>query len=195
MPRAGLTRETVVEAGGELADEVGFEQLGMGLLAQRLGVKTPSLYKHVASQADLTHEIAVLAATKLGDAIRDAIRDQTGINALAGGARAMRDFAREHPGLYAAGNAALLGGSEDPLRSAGGRVMEMWAEMICGYRLEPHEQIHAQRLLRSTFHGFAALEAIDGFQLDAPVDESFGWIVQFIGRGLEASRTPPAYEP
>ena len=61
MPRAGLDRTTVTAAAADLADEVGFTGLGMGLLAERLGVKTPSLYKHVTSQADLTHRIAVLA--------------------------------------------------------------------------------------------------------------------------------------
>ena len=53
MPRVGLTRGSVVEAGAELVDEVGFDQLSIGLVAERLGVRTPSLYKYVANQADL----------------------------------------------------------------------------------------------------------------------------------------------
>ena len=61
MPRAGLGSASVTEAGAALADEVGLDQLTMGLLAQRLGVKTPSLYKHVDNLADLVHRIAVLA--------------------------------------------------------------------------------------------------------------------------------------
>ena len=53
MPRAGLGTAAVVAAGADLADEVGFAALTMGRLAERLGVRTPSLYKHVESQADL----------------------------------------------------------------------------------------------------------------------------------------------
>ena len=74
MPRAGLTRAAVVEAGADMVDEVGFDHLSMGLLAQRLGVKTPSLYKHVTSQADLAHGIAILATTGLAGGIEDGIR-------------------------------------------------------------------------------------------------------------------------
>ncbi|MGW0957453.1 TetR family transcriptional regulator, partial [Streptomyces sp. NPDC002545] len=37
----------MVAAGAALADEVGFANLTMGLLAERVGVRTPSLYKHV----------------------------------------------------------------------------------------------------------------------------------------------------
>src|SRR3954465_5340069 len=102
VPRAGLPAAAVTEAGAALADEVGFEQLSMGLLAERLGVKTPSLYKHVTGQADLAHRIALLGTTQCADAIRDAIQGRAGSDALLAGAQAMRTFVKEHPGRYAA---------------------------------------------------------------------------------------------
>ena len=61
MPRAGLSSHDVVAAGAELADEAGFQELTMRLLAQRLGIRTPSLYKHVNDLADLRHRIAAQA--------------------------------------------------------------------------------------------------------------------------------------
>jgi AcrR family transcriptional regulator len=70
MPRARLTPQSVTETGAALIDEIGFENLSMGLVAERLGVKTPALYKHVASQADLAHRIAVRAMADFADAIR-----------------------------------------------------------------------------------------------------------------------------
>ena len=51
----------MVAAGAALADEVGLANVTMGLLAERLGVRTPSLYKHVSGQADLNRRIAMLA--------------------------------------------------------------------------------------------------------------------------------------
>ena len=44
MPRAGLGPDAVVAAGAALADEIGFGALTMGRLAERVGVRTPSLY-------------------------------------------------------------------------------------------------------------------------------------------------------
>src|SRR5438128_77661 len=137
MSRAGLGPVSVTEAGAALVDEIGFENLSMGLLAKRLGVKTPSLYNHVASQADLAHRIAVLAMTELADAIRDAIQGRSGKEALVAGAYAMRTYVLQHPGRYAAGNAAIVTGPDDPLIPASGRVVASWAAMLHGYRLQP----------------------------------------------------------
>ena len=192
MPRARLTPASVTEAAAELVDEVGFDQLSMGLLAERLGIKTPSLYKHVTSQSDLAHRIGVLAMTELGDVLRDATQGRAGSDALAAGAQAMRRYVREHPGRYAAGNAARLTGPDDPLAPADQRVLASWAAMLRGYGLAPGQEIHAMRMFRSMLHGFATVEAAGGFQIDADVDESFTWMIDFIDRGLRATTAATA---
>ena len=188
MPRAGLDQASVTAAGAALADEVGFSALSMGLLAERLGVKTPSLYKHVAGQADLVHRIAVLAMNELADAIRDAIQGRSGKEALVAGAQTMRRYVLEHPGRYAAGNGAKVSGPDDPLVPAVQRVLASWSAMLHGYHLDPDQEIHALRMLRSLLHGFASLEADGSFQIDADVDVSFTWMLTFIDQGLTADR-------
>ncbi|MBB2924530.1 TetR/AcrR family transcriptional regulator [Cellulomonas cellasea] len=187
MPRAGLTADTVAGAAADLVDEVGLDGLSMGLLAERLGVRAPSLYKHVTDKADLEHRVAVLAMHELADAIRDATQGLSGKDALVAGAQAMRTYVLAHPGRYAAGNAARLTGLDDPLLPAVDRVMTSWTAMLHGYRLEPAQQVHALRMMRSMMHGFASLEAIGSFQLDSDVDESFAWMTGFIDRGLTAA--------
>lgn len=186
MSRTGLTAAAVTEAGAALMDEIGFEEFGMGLLAERLGVKTPSLYKHVTSQADLTHRIAVLAMNECADAIRDAIQGRAGTDALIAGAQAMRAFVKEHPGRYAAANAASPTGPDDPLIAASSRVVASWAAMLRGYRIDPTQEIHALRMLRTVLHGFASLEVVGGFQFSTDIDDSFTWMITFIDHGLQA---------
>ncbi|MET3807957.1 AcrR family transcriptional regulator [Nakamurella sp. UYEF19] len=187
MPRAGLAAASVTEAGAKLADEVGLDQLSMGLLAQRLGVKTPSLYKHVESQADLLHRIAILAMTELGDALRDATQGRARTDALTAAARAMRRFVKEHPGRYAAGNGARPTGPDDPLIPAGDRLLASLSAVLRGYQLDPSQEIHALRMLRSTLHGFATLEVAHGFRIDTDVDESFAWMIALIDHGLQST--------
>jgi AcrR family transcriptional regulator len=186
-PRPRLTPAAVAEAGAALADEVGFDRLSMGLLAERLGVRTPSLYKHVAGQADLAHRIAVLAMTEVVDALREATQGRSGSEALTAGAQAMRLYVREHPGRHAAANVARATGPDDPLIPAAGRVLASWAAMLRGYHLEPGEEIHALRMLRSALHGFATLEMTDGFPIAAPVDDSFTWMIATIDHALRAT--------
>jgi AcrR family transcriptional regulator len=191
MPRAGLDQASVTAAGAALADEVGFHALSMALLAERLGVRTPSLYKHVTNQADLSHRIAVLAMNELADAIRDATQGRSGGEALAAGAYAMRKYVLEHPGRYAAGNFASVTGPDDPLVPAVQRVLASWKAMLHGYHLEPHQEIHALRMLRSMLHGFSTLEADGSFQFATDIDESFSWMLGFIDQGLKASLPAP----
>src|SRR5450755_2971905 len=69
LPRAGLRPADVVRAAAEVADELGYQHLALGLVAERLGVRAPSLYKHVAGLGDLQRQLATLAMTELGDAI------------------------------------------------------------------------------------------------------------------------------
>lgn len=187
MPRNGLAPASVTEAGAVLADEIGFYQVSMGLVAERLGVKTPSLYKHVDSLADLARRIAVLATTELGDAIRDATQGRSGSEALAAAARALWTYARDHPGRYAAANSVPPIGPEGPLVAARSRLLDSFAAVLLGYRLDPGQEVHALRMLRSVVQGFVTLETAGEFRLDTDVDDSFAWITDFIDQGLKAT--------
>lgn len=192
MPRSGLAPASVTEAGATLADEIGFDQLSMSPVAQRLGVKTPSLYKHVNSLADLAHRIAVLAGTELADAIRDATQGRSDSDALVAAAQTMRTYAREHPGRYAALNSARPAGDDDFLIAARGRLLDSFAAVLRGYRLDPSQEIHALRMLRSMMHGFASLEVAGEFHLTTDLDDSFAWMITFIDRGLRATAATPS---
>ena len=56
--------------------------------------------------------------------------------------------------------------------------------MLHGYRLDPDDEIHALRMLRSMLHGFATLEVDGGFRFDTDVDDSFTWMVDLVDTGL-----------
>ncbi len=186
MPRVGLTTQDVATGAAGLADEIGYANLTMGLLADRLGVRSPSLYKHVDGLADLQHRVATLAMTELGEVIRDAVQGQAERDALAAMMTAMRTYVTAHPGRYAATVGAEFEGPDDPLLRASTRVIDSIAAVLAGYGIGAGEMTHAIRAIRSTMHGFAMLEVSRGFQWDADPDESFGWMISFIDRGLRS---------
>lgn len=79
--RAGLTREHVLNAAIELADEAGVEAITMRRLGQALGVEAMSLYNHVGGKDDLLDGILALVVDGIaripeGPAWRTAMRDQ-----------------------------------------------------------------------------------------------------------------------
>jgi AcrR family transcriptional regulator len=186
VPRAGLDPATVVEAGAALADEVGFARLTMGSLAARLGVRTPSLYKHVGGQDDLNRRIAALALSQTADAVERAVEGRTGRDALAASARAFRGFVVAHPGRYAATIGMEPAGPDDPLALAGQRLLGAFSAVLGGYAIPEGGGEHALRMLRSLCHGFATLQAANGFQWSTDIDESFEWVITFADRGLRA---------
>ena len=190
MPRAGLSRDDVVAAAAELIDEIGYHELTMGLLAQRLGVRAPSLYKHVDGLADLQHRVATLAMTQLGDAVRDAMQGRAGRDALTALLTATRAYVTAHPGRYTATIGAEFTGPDDPLLAASARVIDSIAAVLRGYGVGEAEMVHAIRTIRCTLHGFAALQASNGFQWSGDPDETFDWMIGFIDRGLQAIGTP-----
>ncbi|MGW6010264.1 TetR/AcrR family transcriptional regulator [Streptomyces sp. NPDC055210] len=176
----------MVAAGAALADEVGFAHLTMGLLAQRVGVRTPSLYKHVGGQEDLNRRIAALAMSEAADAVGGAVQGYAGRDALAAAARAFRAFVLEHPGRYAATIGVEPTDRDDPMAVAGRRLLGAFKAVLRGYEIAESDMDHALRMLRSLCHGFATLQAADGFQWSADIDESFEWLIDFADRGLRA---------
>lgn len=54
----GLTRETLVDAGLRLLDEVGLDGLTVRRLAAELGVQSPALYWHIRTKQELLDEMA-----------------------------------------------------------------------------------------------------------------------------------------
>ncbi|MFC8829385.1 TetR/AcrR family transcriptional regulator [Streptomyces sp. NPDC057137] len=176
----------MVAAGATLADEVGFANLTMGLLAERVGVRTPSLYKHVGGQEDLNRRIAALAMREAADAVGLAVQGYAGRDALAAAARAFRAFVVDHPGRYAATIGVEPSSPDDPLATANQRLLDAFMAVLHGYEIAKPDVDHALRMLRSFCHGFATLQAANGFQWSADIDESFEWLITFTDRGLRA---------
>ncbi|MGE7391208.1 TetR/AcrR family transcriptional regulator [Streptomyces sp. NPDC004126] len=183
MVRAGLTAERVTIAGAELADEAGLDGVTMSQLARRLGVKDASLYAHVRGLDDLRGRIALLAAEEKTVRIAEATAGRAGKDALVAFANAWREYAHEHPGRYTATQVRVRIDPELAARAAGPRrAVELTYGMLRGYGLAEPDLTDAVRLLRSTLHGFVALEAAGGFAHERAPQQT--WV-----RALDALHT------
>src|SRR6266853_1715396 len=57
-PASALTRDDVIDAAADLVAEQGYSGLSMRALAQRCGVATMTLYRHVRTKEDLMGALA-----------------------------------------------------------------------------------------------------------------------------------------
>lgn len=177
MPRAGLSTTTVVAAGAALADEVGWDRLTLAALAERLGVRLPSLYKHIDSLQGLRHDIGVLALVELTDAIAAAAVGRAASDALHAMAHAYRTFAHAHPGRYAATVRAPDPGESERAGHAAS-LLGVIGAVLDGYGIDGPAAVDAIRVLRAGLHGFVSLEAAGGFAMPRSVDASFDELVR-----------------
>ncbi|WP_422735679.1 TetR/AcrR family transcriptional regulator [Micromonospora sp. WMMD729] len=188
MDRPGLTPERLTRAGAELADEVGFDQVTVSALARRFDVKVPSLYSHLKNSQDLRIRIALFALEELADRVADAVAGRAGRDALTAFAGAYREYARDHPGRYAAARLRL--DPESAATSAGVRHAQLARAILRGYGLDEPDATHAVRMLGSVFHGYVSLELAGGFEHSAPnALESWEWIVDSLDAMLRDRST------
>jgi AcrR family transcriptional regulator len=193
VPRAGLTRDRVAEEAAVMADEVGLSRLTLAGLAERLGVRQPSLYKHIDSIASLRRDISVQAKGELGDVLARASVGRSGADAITAMSHAYRDWARRHPARYEASTLMPSPGDvEDETVSA--TAIQVITDVLTAYRLEGDDAVDAIRAFRSTLHGFVVFEAAGAFAMSADVDRSFERLVRgfIVALGQWNETVPPA---
>lgn len=173
-PRAGLSTGKVVRTALDLLDDGA--ELTLSSVAARLGVATPSLYKHVKGLEHLRELVAERCLRDMTATLGRAAVGRSGPDAVAALLHAYRDYVLTHPHRYAAIPRDPL--SRPVLAAAGQAQLDLCATALRSFHLEQDELIHQLRLLRAAVHGFASLEAAGGFGLPQDVDESFTRLVQ-----------------
>jgi hypothetical protein len=150
-----------------------------------LGVRQPSLYKHVDGMDGLQRGLTVRAKNDLANVLaRAAIGRERG-DAITAIAHAYRRWAHEHPGRYVAAQRAPAADDAEDL-AASREVVSVVTEVLAGYQLRDDDAIDATRALRSALHGFVMLELGGGFGLPVSVDRSFERLVRGLVTALSA---------
>jgi AcrR family transcriptional regulator len=191
VARAGLSELVVIEEAERLIDEVGLPRLRQADLAARLGVRQPSLYKHIQSSDGLVRSIAIRAKNELAYVLARAAVGRERADALNSISNAYRAWALEHPGRYATlQNAVTAGDIEGEAASLS--VLEVVTDVLAGYELADDDAIDAARMLRSALHGFITLESSGGFGLPVNIDRSFQRLVNGLATAFASWNEAPA---
>ncbi|WP_336670570.1 TetR/AcrR family transcriptional regulator C-terminal domain-containing protein [Tsukamurella sp. USMM236] len=207
----GLTRTDVVAAALEVLDEVGVESLTLRRIADRLQVKAPALYWHVASKRDLLDEMAteLMRRALPAEPVADDWRAE-----LLGGARRLRAALRAHTDgarVFSGSkftDVAVVRASERPLRllvDAGfplrdaALALSTLRDLVVGFVIEEQEVFEPDGAPAAGYDPVARAAAIgaDEYPLAAQAgptawgapDERFEDAVRFLLDGL-AARLP-----
>ena len=161
----------IVRAGGEILERSGVAGLTMQAVALEVGVRAPSLYKHVAGRDDLVRLIAEDAARDLGERIDAAAPPgMPPREARGAAARALRTFAAARPVIFRAVVTGAQGARAgvEVSRRASATVLRI-AEELAG----PDHALEAARTLTAWASGFVGMELAGAFRLGGDVDAAF----------------------
>ncbi|PZD93167.1 TetR family transcriptional regulator [Paenibacillus sambharensis] len=182
-PRIGMDKQIIVAAAVEIADAEGLESVTLARVAEKLGVRSPSLYNHINGLQELRMQLTLLALNRLQAAMADAAQGHAGEEGLRRVSRAYVSFARMQPGLY---EAVLR--SPDPAEQqvgeAASAIVKLVQEQMSCFGLEGDASLHAVRGFRSMLHGFAELERAGGFGLPLDLNKTLELMIEAFGRGL-----------
>ena len=184
MPRAGLSPDAVVDAAVAVVDAGGPGALTLAAVAGRVGVATPSLYKHVRNLAELRHLVTSRVLDEIAERVGAAALGRSGDDAVRALMRAYRAYVVEHPARYGAMEQAAAQEGD----AAAERILGILYGTLRGYELEGPDLVHAARCLRSAVHGFAVLEAAGGFGLPADLEASYELLITMVIGGLSGPR-------
>ena len=180
----GLNKEILIEASKELIEENGIAAFSMRALADKLNVKTASLYTHIESMDALFTEVGLSALNDQRTAQLAAIEGKDGDAAVFALAESYRAFAKAHAALYQLIMQMPMG-KDETLRAAAAMTAEPSMQVLMGYPLGEERRMHWQRVLRGVMHGFVSQEA-SGYFSHFPVDleESYRLAIQCVIDGL-----------
>lgn len=195
MPkRPGLSKEKLVDGAIEIINQEGLSSLSIASLAAKFKVKPPSLYNHIDGFEALQQAIALKGIKSMTLIAQKAAMGRAGFDALRATAIAYRDFAKNQPGLY---DITLRSnqGQNSELAAAEKEGIDVFTGILRGYNLEAEQALHAVRAIRSSLHGFVALEIKGGFGLPLSIEESFDYYVRLLDRGLSTLQKSDSVGP
>lgn len=184
MFHKGLNREIIVESAKEMMEKDGFHHFSMRKLAEKLGVKTASLYTHIESMEALFTEIGLNALNDQKNCLMNAIGEMHGDAAIEAIAESYRQFATEHMELYRF-IMQMPSGNDEVLKEAASVTAEPFMKVLDDYHISDKRKMHWQRILRGLLHGFISEEQSGYFShYPVPVNESYDIAVSCVIAGL-----------
>ena len=186
--RRGIDRDDVIAAGFAILDRDGTDGVTLKAVADRLEVRSPSLYSHVEGIGGLLDDLSLAATRDFGAALRDSAVGVAGDDAVRAFAAAYRRWATDHPARY---ELTLRPVDRPERRTAGLDAVETMDTILAHYGLDTGKAGRVGRSLRASLHGFVTLQAADALGR-GDHDASFTALVDLFLDGLHGAIEAPS---
>ncbi len=181
-----LSENQIILCAAQLSDRYGFENLSLKLLAEELGIKSPSLYNHVKNLDDLKQKLMLFGWKQMENAIIHSAVGVSGVDALRKMGEAFFEYATSHKGVF---NAMLWynryqNGSEGSTFEATKGIFEVFFKITSSLGISEENANHLVRTIRSFLEGFSLLVNNNAFGHESSIKESFDISMTIILEGI-----------
>lgn len=178
-----MDKNTILEATAKLADNKGVSNITLKALAEELGVKSPSLYKHISGLDELNKELMLYGWKSLEKEITKVAIGKAKDDAIIAICYAYRDYVALHPGVFEAMLWYNMYQSEEHLEATAG-IVSILFQVLDGYGIKDEHKVHIVRMLRGFLQGFLTVESHGGYGNPMAISESFDFSLKVILNGI-----------
>ncbi len=184
MSRIGLTKDIILQSAMEIVDKIGAENLTLKVLADKLGVRSPSLYNHFNSLSDLHTALMLYGWKQLEYRVMQAAIGKSKDDAIKSMCAAYLNFTLEHLGLFNIMQSYNQHISQETIAATSG-LIETIRQVLSAYNLSEKYEVHTIRVFRSFLQGYVYLVQHDSFGNSVSIRDSFNVGVGILLKGLK----------
>ena len=183
--KAGLDKAKILDVAAKMTDEKGIANITLKSLAEELGVKSPSLYKHIKGLDELHKELMLYSWKLLDKDMMKAAIGKAKDDAIIAMCYAYRNFVKLHGGLFETMQWYNMYKSDEHLQATD-ELVSILFQVLDGYDLLEEQKVHIVRMLRGFLQGFLSIENHDGFGNSLTIDDTFDFALQILLNGIHS---------
>ncbi|SMC16372.1 transcriptional regulator, TetR family [Clostridium acidisoli DSM 12555] len=172
MQKRNLSKEKIIQVTFALADDIGINQVTFTKIAEKLGIKYPSLYNHFTNMDSLKIAMTVSFVNELNLQLMKALIGKSGEDAIREFAYVYRDFAFQNKTGYEL-FINIASKQNEELYNLAKETGVIIHQILSFYIKDKSEIVHKKRALRSFLHGFVSLNSLGYFQGEGDLEDSF----------------------
>ena len=184
MRGIGLSREKVIAEACAIANEEGLNAVTITNLANRLGIKKPSLYNHIKDQEDIFGGIMIQGWNHVSNEICQEITNDDPKEAINELSHGIYDYAIANPGIF---EAMLWYNTyeNEGLKLVSEGLYTFFFSQTDKLGIERNMANHLLRTYRSLIEGFILLVIHNSFGNPVSIEESFQISIDMFTKGLD----------
>ncbi|MDE7446062.1 MAG: WHG domain-containing protein [Lachnospiraceae bacterium] len=181
--RTKLDKSVILDTAARMADREGIANITLKSLAEKLGVKSPSLYKHISGLDELNKELMLYGWDLLEKEMIKAAIGKAKDDAVIALSYTYRNFVALHRGLFEAMQWYNMYQTDEHLQATEGLVSVIF-QVLDAYDLHEEQKVHIVRMLRGFLQGFSAIESHNGFGNSLSMEDTFDFSLKIILNGI-----------